>query len=75
MGRVGSCADNAAMESFINLLQWNVLNRQRLTDREQLRMAIVTWIEDTYRRRRRQETLGRLTPIEFGTLHQTTHAA
>ncbi|MDP9776732.1 transposase InsO family protein [Nakamurella flavida] len=75
MGRVGSCADNAAMESFFSLLQKNVLNRQRWTDREQLRLAIVTWIERTYHRRRRQEALGRLTPIEFETLHQTTRAA
>jgi putative transposase len=29
MGRVGACADNAAMESFFSLLQKNVLNRQR----------------------------------------------
>jgi transposase InsO family protein len=28
MGRVGTCADNAAMESFFSLLQKNVLNRQ-----------------------------------------------
>jgi putative transposase len=34
MGRVGACADNAAMESFFSLLQKNVLDRQRwLTDR------------------------------------------
>ncbi|MFB9387737.1 IS3 family transposase, partial [Pseudonocardia petroleophila] len=29
MGRVGTCADNAAMESFFSLLQKNVLNRRR----------------------------------------------
>ncbi len=29
MGRVGACADNAAMESFFALLQKNVLNTQR----------------------------------------------
>ena len=33
--------------------------------REQLRIAIITWIERTYHRRRRQARLGRLTPIEF----------
>jgi transposase InsO family protein len=31
MGRVGACADNAAMESFFSLLQKNVLDRQRWT--------------------------------------------
>ena len=75
MGRVGTCADNAAMESFFSLLQKNVLNRRRWRTREELRLAIVVWIEKTYHRRRRQNTLGRLTPIEFETLHQAAHAA
>lgn len=75
MGRVGACADNAAMESFFSLLQKNVLNRQRWTSREQLRLAIVIWIEKTYHRRRRQDALGRMTPIEFETLTQAAHAA
>lgn len=52
MGRVGACGDNAAMESFFALLQKNVLDRQRWTSREQLRLAIITWIERTYHRRR-----------------------
>ena len=75
MGRVGTCADNAAMESFFSLLQKNVLNRRRWRTREELRLAIVVWIEKTHHRRRRQDTLGRLTPIEFETLHQAAHAA
>jgi putative transposase len=75
MGRVGACADNAAMESFFSLLQKNVLDRQRWPTREQLRLAIVVWIEKTYHRRRRQDALGRLTPIEFETLTQAAHAA
>jgi len=75
MGRVGACADNAAMESFFSLLQKNVLDRRRWETREQLRLAIITWIEKTYHRRRRQDRLGRLTPIEFETLQQAAHAA
>jgi transposase InsO family protein len=75
MGRVGACADNAAMESFFSLLQKTILNRRRWPTREQLRLAIVVWIERTYHRRRRQDTLGRLTPIEFETLVQVAHAA
>jgi putative transposase len=65
MGRVGACADNAAMESFFALLQKNVLDRQRWATREQLQLAIVTWIEGSYHRRRRQRALGKLTPIEY----------
>jgi putative transposase len=71
MGRVGACGDNAAMESFFALLQKNVLDRQRWSTREQLRLAIVTWIERTYHRRRRQTALGRLTPIEFEAIMTT----
>src|SRR3954465_15004930 len=72
MGRVGACGDNAAMESFFALLQKNVLDRQRWNTREELRLAILTRIERTYHRRRRQRRLGRLTPVEYETL---THAA
>ena len=75
MGRVGACADNAAMESFFSLLQKNVLNRKHWASREELRLAIITWIEKTYHRRRRQDRLGRLTPIEYETLLQAAHAA
>jgi putative transposase len=65
MGQVGSAGDNAAMESFFALLQKNVLDRRHWTTPNELRIAIVTWIERTYHRRRRQAALGRLTPIEF----------
>ena len=75
MGRVGACADNAAMESFFSLLQKNVLNRRRWQTREELRLAIVIWIEKTYHRRRRQDALGRMTPIEYETITQAAHAA
>jgi len=77
MGRVGACGDNAAMESFFSLLQQNVLDRQSWTSREELRMAIVHWIERTYHRRRRQDRLGRLTPVEYETImtHEAIQAA
>ena len=68
MGRVRAAGDNAAMENFFSLLQKNVLNRRSWATREELRIAIVTWIERTYHQRRRQDALGRLTPIEFETI-------
>ncbi|HLU62998.1 MAG TPA: IS3 family transposase, partial [Protaetiibacter sp.] len=37
-------------------------------------IAMVTWIERTYHRRRRQARLGRLTPIEFETIMNTAVA-
>ena len=68
MGQVGSSADNAAMESWFALLQKNVLDRRTWDTRDQLRIAIVTWTERTYHRRRRQARLGKLTPIEYETI-------
>ena len=68
MGSVGAAGDNAAMESFFALLQKNVLNQRAWTTRDELRIAIVTWIERTYNRRRRQLRLGRLTPVEYETI-------
>lgn len=70
MGRVGACGDNAAAESFFSLLQKNVLDRQRWQTRDELRIAIVIWIEAKYHRRRRQRRLGKLTPIEFELIHK-----
>jgi transposase InsO family protein len=75
MGWVGACGDNAAMESFFALLQKNVLDRQRWNTREELRLAIITWIERTYHRRRRQRRLSRLTPVEYETLNLAATAA
>ncbi len=77
MGQVGSAGDNAAMESFFALLQRNVLDRRSWATRDALRIEIITWIERTYHRRRRQQRLGRLTPIEYETIMtpQTATAA
>lgn len=64
MGRVGAVGDNASLESFFALLP-KTLDCRRWSTREELRIAIVTCIERTYHRRRRQAGLGRLTRIEF----------
>jgi transposase InsO family protein len=62
VGRVGTAGDTAAMESFFSLLQNNVLDRDCCDTRAELRIAIITWIERTYHRRRRRKALGRLAP-------------
>ncbi|MGM9474693.1 IS3 family transposase, partial [Pseudarthrobacter sp. YS3] len=56
-------------------LQKNVLNRKRWETRQELRLAITTWIERTYHRRRRQKALGKLPPIEFETINNMALAA
>ena len=64
------------MESFHSLLQKNVLDQRRTwNSREQLHLAIVTWIEHTYNNRRRQRRLGKLTPVEIELAFAATQAA
>jgi len=75
MGRVGSSGDNAAMESFFSLLQKNVLDTRRWQTRDELRLAIVTWIQSKYNRRRRQRRLGKLTPVAFEIIYTAANAA
>ena len=72
MGRVGAAGDNAATDSFFSLLQKNVLDRRSWSTREELRLAIVSWIEGKYHRKRRQRRLGKLTPVEFELLMKPT---
>jgi hypothetical protein len=59
------------MESFFSLLQKDVLDRRSWATREELRIAVVTWIERTYHRRRRQASLGRLTSVVFKSVMTT----
>ncbi|WP_258016856.1 IS3 family transposase [Nocardioides marinisabuli] len=75
MGRSYGAGDNASMESFFSLLQKNVLNTRRWETREELRLAMVTWIETKYNRRRRQRGLGKLTPVEFEMIYAAALAA
>ena len=62
-------------QSFFSLLQKNVLNTRRWDTRADLRLAMVTWIEMKYNRRRRQRGLGRLTPVEFEMIYKDAEAA
>ncbi|WP_284228901.1 IS3 family transposase [Arenivirga flava] len=75
MGRSYGAGDNASMESFFALLQKNVLNTRRWETRQDLRLAMVSWIETKYNRRRRQRGLGKLTPVEFEMIYTAAKAA
>lgn len=74
MGRVGAAGDSTAIKSSFSLLQKNALHRRSWDTRDQLRIAIVTWIEHTYHRRRRQKRLHGLTPIEYEAIMNTSVA-
>lgn len=75
MGRAYRAGDNASLESFFSLLQKNVLDTQRWDTREDLRLAMGTWIETKYNRRRRQRALGKLTPVKFDMVYTAAYAA
>ena len=65
MSAVGSCADNAAAESFIGVLKRERVNRQHYRSRAEARADIFDYIECFYNPRRRHSTLGYLSPMEF----------
>jgi putative transposase len=65
MGRVGSCFDNAMIESFWGRMQTELLNRKRWRTRIELANAIFEYLEIFHNRRRRHSALGMLTPIEY----------
>lgn len=46
----------------------NVVNRRFWATRSELSAVITYWIERTYHRKRRQRTLGKVTPIEYDTI-------
>ncbi len=48
---------------------------KRWETREQLRLAIVVWIETKYNRRRRQRGLGKLAPVEIEMIYAAADAA
>lgn len=75
MGRSYGAGDSASKESFFALLQKNVLNTRRWETCQELRLAIVTWNETKYNRRRRQRSLGKLSPVEFEMIYRTAEAA
>jgi transposase InsO family protein len=62
--------DNARIESFHSLLQNNVLDSKKWVSQEELRIAIVHRIEKTYHRRRRKQSLGKMTPVEYEAAHE-----
>ena len=65
MGRVGSAADNAMMESFFGTLQLELLDRRRWQTRAELTTAIFEWIEGWYNPRRRHSSVGDLSPVDY----------
>lgn len=62
MSRHGDCYDNACAESFFSTLKNELTHGQAFATREAARMAIVSYIEGFYNRKRLHQTLGYRTP-------------
>jgi putative transposase len=69
MGAVGTCFDNALMESFWSRVQVELLDRQVWSTRLELANALFEYLEIFHNRQRRHSSLDMLTPIEFETRH------
>jgi putative transposase len=65
MGAVGTCFDNALMESFWSRVQVELLDRQAWGTRLELSTALFEYLELFHNRQRRHSSLGMLTPVEF----------
>jgi len=65
MGRVGSCFDNAAAESFFSTLEWEVLSRHHFTTREQARAVVTAWAYEFYNQRRRHSSASMMSLIDY----------
>jgi putative transposase len=64
MGRVGSCFDNAAIESFNSTLEFECLSRRRFATKAEARREVARFI-DWYNRERKHSTCEMLSPIDY----------
>jgi hypothetical protein len=75
MDRVSAAGDYAAMESLFSILQKNMLDTQRWQIREDLQLAVLTWIEAKHDRQHRKRSRDKLTSLEFETINATRKVA
>ena len=74
-GSVGSCFDNAMIESFWSRMQVELSDRRHWRTRVELANAIFEYLEIFHNRQRRHSALGMLTPVEFETRFQSATVA
>jgi putative transposase len=65
MGRVGSCFDNAAAESFFSTLEHEVLSRHTFATKAEAEKVVKTWCHEFYNTRRRHSSAAMLPPAQF----------
>lgn len=69
MSRRGNCHDNAVAESFFQLLKRERIRRQIYPSRDHARADVFNYIEMFYNSKRRHNTTGNLSPVEFEQRH------
>lgn len=69
MGTVGDAYDNAMAESFFASLECELIDRRVWETKTQARLAVFTWIESWYNKRRRHSGIGYLSPNNFEAKH------
>ena len=72
MGAVGTCFDNALMESFWSRVQVELLDRRAWSTHLELATALFEYLEIFHNRQRRHSSLGMLTPFEFEARQRAT---
>ena len=65
MGRVGSCFDNAAAESFFSTLEHEVLSRHHFATKAEARTVVLAWCHDFYNVKRRHSSAALKSPDEY----------
>lgn len=65
MSRLGDCWDNAVVESFFATLKTELAEGSSWKTREEAKRAIVDYIEVWYNRKRRHQTLGYLSHVQY----------
>ena len=74
MGRIGSCYDNAVVESFFHTLKTEEVKWDSYSNREVAKQKLFEYIEIYYNRKRRHSHLGNKTPLEFEQLFRRKSA-
>ena len=64
MGRVGSCFDNAASESWNSTLEFELLSRRRFATKAEARREVAAFI-DRYNRTRRHSSCEMQSPVDY----------
>ena len=75
MGLTGICWDNAMAESFFATLKTEFYYRRVWPIKTGAKLAVGTWIEDRYNRRRRHSSIGQISPVAFEMQHCNQTAA